>query len=189
MSEVYLKDNPELLDIIIGNIQQGLAENIGWLDKAFGRAERLVKNDPDGRTYYLPAVYIDGNEYEYVTPDSNIGNFCFFWVSDPQEVDWEANISVGIKCPFSLIFWFDMRTVFNSADIRDKEQVKKQILDVLNGGFWLKKGSFRINRIYELAENIYRGFSLAEIDNQYLMQPYCGFRFEGELSITENCII
>lgn len=36
-------DNPELLDRIIGNIQNGLVDNLLWLDYAFGRAERLVK--------------------------------------------------------------------------------------------------------------------------------------------------
>lgn len=49
-------DNPELLDRIIGNIQNGLVDNLPWLDFAFGRAERLVKananqNDIIHQTY------------------------------------------------------------------------------------------------------------------------------------------
>ena len=36
-------DNPELLDRIIGNMQNGLVDNLPWLDFAFGRAERLGK--------------------------------------------------------------------------------------------------------------------------------------------------
>jgi 2-isopropylmalate synthase len=39
--------------------------------------------------------------------------------------------------------------VFNSADIRNKEEVKRQILDTLNGAFVLKEGTFKIDKIYE----------------------------------------
>ena len=52
-----------------------------------------------------------------------------------------------------------------------------------------QNGRIEINRIYELAENIYRGFSLDEVDNQFLMAPYGGFRFEGIMEVTETCII
>lgn len=180
--------NPELLDKIIGNIQQGLADNLPWLDKAYGRAERLVKMTTSGKRIYTPNVYAGGNEYIELTPDSKTGNFCFFTVDDPQDVTWERGFYAGLKCPFSVIFWFDYRKIFGSADNRNKEQLKKQIIDVLNGGFWLKNGSFYIDRIYELAENIYKGFTIDEIDNQFLMAPYGGFRFTGELKINESCV-
>lgn len=185
--KVPIIDNPELLDSIISNIQKGLAENIGWLDYVFGRAERLVKFDSNNRKIYTPNVYVGGNEYMEISPSSDIGNFCFFWVDDPQNVSWEAKINVGIKTNFSLIFWFNFNRIYNSADQRNKEELKKQILDVLNGGFWLKKGRITVNRIYELSENIFRGFSLDETENQFLMQPYGGFRFEGMLEVSESC--
>ena len=185
--KVPIIDNPELLDSIIANIQKGLAENIGWLDYVFGRAERLVKFDANNRKIYTPNVYVGGNEYMEISPSSEIGNFCFFWVDDPQNVSWEAKINVGIKTNFSLIFWFNFNRIYNSTDQRNKEELKKQILDVLNGGFWLKKGRITVNRIYELSENIFRGFSLDETENQFLMQPYGGFRFEGMLEVSESC--
>lgn len=180
-------NNPELLDRIIGNIQNGLVDNLLWLDYAFGRAERLVKMNANQKRYYTPNVYSGNNDYIEVTPDANIGNFCFFWVDDPQNISWERGVDIGIKTVFSIIFWFDYRKIYNDASVRNKEDLKRQILDVLNGGFRLINGSYRINKVYELAENIYRGFSLDEIDNQFLMHPFGGFRFEGELSIEETC--
>ena len=39
----------------------------------------------------------------------------------------------------------------------------------------------------DFAENVFKGFSTDEIDNQYLMQPYCGFRFAGKIEIEEDC--
>ena len=180
---------PELLDVVINNIQTGLTDNLGWLDKAFGRAERLVKYGANQKKIYTPNIYIGGNEYQEVTPDAGIGNFSFFWIDDPQTVDWTPKQSIGLKSPFSLIVWFDYRTVFNDPNTRNKERIKRDILDVLNSGFWLKDGRIEINRIYELAENIYRWFSLDEVDNQFLMAPYGGFRFEGIMEVTETCII
>ena len=81
-----------------------------------------------------------------------------------------------------------MRTVTNDANNRNRESVKQQIMRVLNGGFWLRVGSMRINRVYEKAENIFTGFTLDEIDNQFLMHPFAGFRFEGELEVDETCL-
>lgn len=181
-----ISENPELLDIIIGNIQTGLIDNLPWLDKAFGRAERIVDMDNNRRRVYTPCVYVSGNDYIRVTPDANIGNFCFFWIEDPQSTDIDKT-HVGISTQFSIIFWFDFRRIYNSGDTRNKEDLKRQILDTLNTGFRVRSGHFTINRIYELAENIYRGFSLDEVDNQFLMHPFGGFRFEGELSISGPC--
>lgn len=182
-----MPDSPELLDRIIGNMQTGLADCLPWLYKAFGRAERLVKYDGNRRRIYTPNVYAGGNDYIEVTPDSGIGNFCFFWVDDPQDVKCEPGVSVGISTTFSVIFWLDYRKIFNDRSIRNKEAVKRQILDAFNGGFLLRNGRVVINEVYELAENIYKGFSLDEIDNQFLMHPFGGFRFAGKLSVGGAC--
>ena len=184
--------NPVLIDRVIGEMQTGLSDNVDWLDVAFGRAQRVAKII-NGKRYYTPNVYAGGtqwrgnNDYIDVSPDANIGNFSFFWVDDPQNISWEPGVDIGIKTAFSIIFWFDYRKIYNDASTRNKEDLKRQILDVLNGGFLVRNGSYRINKVYELAENIYRGFSLDEIENQFLMHPFGGFRFEGELSIGETC--
>lgn len=180
-------DNPQLIDRVLGDIQNGLVDNLGWLDMAFGRAQRLVKII-DGKKHFTPNVYTgNANEYIPVAPDSKIGNFSFFWIDDPQTLDWLPKQQGNIKSPFSLIFWFDLRRVYNEANNRNTEALKADILKVLNGGFHLRSGRIKINRIYEQAENIYRGFTLDEVDNQFLMHPFAGFRLDGELTIIEPC--
>lgn len=186
--------NAVMLDRVIGEIQQGLTDNISWLDAAFGRSQRLTKNI-NGKRIVTPNVYCGGwnghgeNDYIEVSPDSKIGNFSFFETEDPQ------TITVGpwareIKTPFSLIVWFDLTRIYNEASNRNTERLKAQILHVLNGraGWHLTGGRIIINRIYERAENIYRNYTLSEIDNQYLMHPYAGFRFDGILEFEELCI-
>lgn len=179
--------NPQLLDKVIGEVQDALAANLAWLDKAFGRAERVTRQGADGRVRRLPAVWLSGNDYAEVGPDSGLGNFSFFWVDDPQRVDWEPGMGAGLEAPFSLVFWFDLRRVHGGEAPRDKEGMKRQALDLLAGGFRLRSGRLRVSRVYELAENIYRGFSLDELDNQFLMHPYGGFRLEGTIEASEAC--
>lgn len=181
-------DNPKLIDRTIGDIQDGLIANLGWLNKAFGRAQRLVKTI-NGKKHHTPNVYVSGNDYLPVSPDSKIGNFSFFFIEDPQQLDVDIipETTGDVYTTFSLIFWFDLRTIFNDPNNRNTEQVKEDILKVLNGGFHLRSGHLKINKIYELAENIYKGFSLDEVDNQFLMHPYAGFRFVGDMKVFENC--
>lgn len=187
--------NPVMLDRVIGEIQNGLIENISWLDAAFGRAQRLTKMTVEGRRIVTPNVYCGGwrghgpNDYIEVSPDSKIGNFSFFEIDDPQTIDvgpWARSI----KAPFGLVVWFDLTRVYGVADNRDTERLKAGILHFLNGrdGWALKSGRIAINRIYERAENIYRGYTLSEIDNQFLMHPFAGFRFDGILEFDELCV-
>ena len=187
-------DNPVMLDEIISEIQNGLVTNVSWLDVAFGRAQRLSKNI-HGKRVITPNVYCGGwnghgpNDYIEVSPDSKIGNFSFFEIDDPQTIDagpWAREI----KAPFGLVVWFDLTRVYNAADNRNTEKLKAEILRVLNGraGWHLSNGRIAINKIYERAENIYRGYTLSEIDNQFLMHPFAGFRFDGLLEFAELCV-
>lgn len=186
--------NPVMLDKVIGEIQAGLVTKVSWLDVAFGKSQRLSKM-MNGKKIITPHVYCGGwkghgaNDYIEVSPDSKIGNFSFFEIDDPQTIDagpWAREI----KAPFGLVVWFDLTRVYGTAANRNTEKLKADILHVLNGraGWHLTSGRILINRIYERAENIYRGYSLSEIDNQFLMHPYAGFRFEGMLEFAELCV-
>lgn len=185
--------NPVMLDRVIGEIQKGLVENISWLDVAFGRSQRLTKM-MNGKRIVTPNVYCGGwnghgeNDYIEVSPDSKIGNFSFFEIEDPQTIDagpWARSI----RTPYSLIVWFDLTRVYGVETNRNTEFLKSQILLLLNGryGWHLTGGRVSVNRIYERAENIYRGYTITEIDNQFLMHPFGGFRMDGELYFDELC--
>ena len=183
-----------MLDRVIGEIQMGLVENLPWLDVAFGRAQRLAKMQ-GGKRIVTPNVYCGGwkghgyNDYIEVSPDAKIGNFSFFDVDDPQTIDVGA-WAREVRTPFGLVFWFDLTRVYSQPDNRNVEALKAQILRFLAGRMrWhLSDGRIAVARIYDRAENIYKGFTLSEIDNQYLMHPFAGLRFEGTLEFAELCV-
>ena len=80
-----------------------------------------------------------------------------------------------------------MRKV-SDDDERNTEAVKEEILLALED-ITLRKGRFTVTRIYERAENVFAGFTLDEVDNQFMMSPYAGWRFYGEMMITNDCVL
>lgn len=183
-----------MVDKAIAEIQEGLADNFDWLDAVFGRAQRITRVI-NGKRVVVPACYCGGwnghgeNDYIEVGPDSKIGNFVFFEVDDPETIDagaWGRTITA----PFSLIFWGNMDVLNGEKGLRNGYYVKAYFLKFLEGryGWHLSHGSIVTTRMWEKAENIYKGYTLDEVDAQYLMQPYYGVRIDGILKVDEVCM-
>lgn len=188
MVRIPIKSNPKLFDKAFSYIQEALGVNIPWLDHIFGKAERLVK-DINGKRYYTPNVFVGGKEYEDIEPDTRyLGNYSFFTLDEPQELSHEVGENTHLKAPFSLIVWCDLRKVGMDAE-RNTEAVKQELLQCLHGSVWMRHGHFKLTKVWEKAENIFKGFTLDEIDSQFLMQPYCGWRFEGIIEISTECAL
>lgn len=170
-----------LINKVIDTIQTTLRNNIVWLDEAYGRSQKLFKRI-DGRDYNYPAVYVESGEYLSMMPDSNLGNYSFFEVHDPQKLSKVYGNSRDITVGFSLIFWY------NQSNIQDsKEQIKSNILRVLEKELKLREGRVEIKEICENSASIYKGYNINEIDSQHLMYPFAGVRFDGEITIKELC--
>ena len=181
---------PYLFDKVIGELQEDLKNSLTWLDASFGRAERLVKTI-DGKRVYTPNVYKGGDQYELLLPDDRLGCFSFFVLHEPQEMLNRMQMEVRIKTPFSLIVWVDMRRVekkMSMPDDRNSEYVKEQVLSVIQRAR-ISTGSVLVTKIYERAENVFEGFTLDEVQNQFLMSPFAGFRFYGEMIVTNDCVL
>ena len=177
-ARAYLFDKP------IQNLQDALG-TLSWLNHIFGRSERLVQIQ-DGRKAFTPNVYRGKNEYISLLPDNTaLGNYCFFVLDEPQTIGASMSRQNRLRAPFSLIVWVDMRKVENN-DARNTEYVKEEILKTIRRA-WVKHGAVEIGKVYQLAENVFQGYSLDEVDNQFLMQPFAGLRITGELIVDEEC--
>lgn len=183
---VNKKASPVLLDRLIQDLQSTFEANFSWLNYAFGRAYRLVK-EVDDKEYNYPAVYSGKAEYLSVLPDDTLGNFSFFEIDDPQEVDTTLLGRSGLVVKGSIIFWYSLDSIYIDTTMHYGEDVKKSILSILNTPGITKSGRISIIKVYERAENIYRGYNLKQIDHQYLMFPYAGLRVECEFKINELC--
>lgn len=185
------KSSPYLFDKLIGELQQAMIDNLPWLDYSFGRTERLVKTI-DERKYYTPNIYKGNGEYELILPDDIHGCYSFFELQEPQVIVSQTQIEMRIRAPFAFVVWVDMRSVeaviTSLQDERNTEYVKEQVLGVFETAR-PKKGHVSIENIYERAENVFQGYTLDEVDNQFLMSPFAGFRFTGTMTVINDCVL
>ena len=181
MERVPIKTNPKLFDYAAAQIQRALATR-PWLDHIFGICEKLT-DVKEGKRFNSANVYIGDQQYAQVMPCDELGNFSFFVLRDPQQLARrDSNVISG---PFSLIIWYDMRTLSFPTDERNREAVKAEILALLSSPHfpWLT-----INRIYERPENVFADFSYEYTNNQFLMSPYAGLRIDGEMLVRVPCL-
>lgn len=182
--KVLIKEDSRLFDAAIMQIQLRLAQNIGWLDNIFGLTEVLTEKK-DGKAFTSANIYTKKGKYIQVMPCSELGNFCFFYLRDPQSL-WDKSSSV-LFSPFSAVFWYDVDKVSSSPAKRNREAVKEQIIAVL-GQSHLQGVTYTIDDIYERAQNVFKEFDYDHTTNQFLMHPYGGLRIDGELRVNVPCM-
>lgn len=169
-----------MFDLAAAKVQQALADGFPWLDHSFGILEKLT-DVKENKKFNSANLYVGDGKYEQIMPCKEIGNFSFLLLRDPQTIGRDKNI---VKSPFSLIVWYDMRTLSMPYDERNREAVKAQILGLLGQSHfsWLT-----IAKIYERPENIFADFSYDYTNNQFLMSPYAGLRIDGEMLVRIPC--
>lgn len=179
-------ENPALIEKLVGAVQDQLINYFPWLTYAFGKAQKLVSLR-EGTPFVYPAIHISNGQYVSVLPDQDLGNFSFFTLEDPWTIPkfspHEFNI---VRIPYGLVLWVNLDDVFNDHPDRNLELLKEDLIKFLTRKIVLKYGSLTIDKIYEKAENVYKGYSLKEVDTQYLMHPYAGIRIEGEFIYIEG---
>lgn len=200
--QIRMKENPVLLDKVIQDIQNSLKAQLKWLDRAFGRAYKLVEHRPYGDKFIYPAAYIGNSEYASLLPNDNFGNFCWFDIYDPQTVTQVVQSTPQFSFSGAIVFWYNLNTIYADADVMYTEEIKDEIIRVLTTPGLIKQtGRLEINKVYERFENIYKGYSLEkiynnysykgdniqDIDKQFFMHPYAGIRIEFEMTTRELC--
>ena len=95
-----------------------------------------------------------------------------------------------------------LNSIFADAEAMYTEEVKDEIVRVLTGpGLIQTEGRLTLTKIYERFENIYKGYALEKIynnytykgegiqaiDKQFFMHPYAGLRFEFNMTTRELC--
>lgn len=172
------KTNPVLADVLIEEMKSALS-SIAWMDNAFGRAW-LITDSVNGKKSTFATVYTKGNKYENIMPSADLGNYSFFVLRDPSEVDQYGTFTYQL----SLIVWVDMRKCFaNGANRRDSENIKAEIYNAIES-----VQDKCVFRIYEDMGNVWRGMTIDETHARFMEQPYAAFRFDIELRIEKPCL-
>lgn len=200
--QIRFKEDPVLLDKILQDMQKSLMNRLKWLNCAFGRAYKLVEHRPDGNKFIYPAMYNGNGEYVSLLPNDNFGNFLWFDIYDPQKITEVVQSLPQYTFSGAIIFWYDLSSIYEDETVMHTEEVKDEIMRVLTTpGLITTTGKLVINDIYERFENIYKGYSIEkiynnytykgegiqDIDKQFFMYPYAGIRIEFTLTTRELC--
>lgn len=200
--QIRFKEDPVLLDKILQDMQKSLMNRLKWLNCAFGRAYKLVEHRPDGNKFIYPAMYNGNGEYVSLLPNDNFGNFSWFDIYDPQKITEVVQSLPQYTFSGAIIFWYDLSSIYEDETVMHTEEVKDEIMRVLTTpGLITTTGKLVINDIYERFENIYKGYSIEkiynnytykgegiqDIDRQFFMYPYAGIRIEFTLTTRELC--
>lgn len=199
---IKMKEQPVLLDKVIQDMQTALKEKLPWLNYAFGKAYKLVEHKLDGEKYIYPAAYIGNSEYVSLVPNDNFGNFCWFDIYDPQDITQVVQSTPQFTFSGAIVFWYNLNTIYADSDFIYSEEVKDEIIRVITTpGIIKQTGRLTIDKAYERFENIYKGYSIEKIynnytykgegiqdlDKQFFMHPYAGLRLEFTLTTRELC--
>ena len=200
--QIRFKEDPVLLDKILQDMQKSLMNRLKWLNYAFGRVYKLVEHRPDGNKFIYPAMYSGNGEYVSLLPNDNFGNFSWFDIYDPQKITEVVQSLPQYTFSGAIIFWYDLSSIYEDETVMHTEEVKDEIIRVLTTpGLITTTGKLVINDIYERFENIYSGYSIEkiynnytykgegiqDIDKQFFMYPYAGIRIEFTLTTRELC--
>ena len=188
MPQIPVLEDPKMLDYALQEIQILLGTRLTWLTYVFGKAERKVEMK-DGKKVVFPAVFSGGKDYLKVFPDSKIGSFAFFDIEDGSEIISDSKIVSEVKSKISLILFFDYRTVYpDDFEERSIEHVKQQVVEFFRSTTF-QFSQIRMEKIYEHATNVYKGYTDREIEDQFTMRPFGVLRVEGFIKYNEktNC--
>ena len=129
--QVIYKESPVLLEKVIQDLQKTLTGKLRWLNYAFGRTYKLVQHREDGSKFTYPAIYNGNGEYVSVMPNDNLGNFSWFDIYDPQEVNTLLQSRPQITFEGALVFWYNLDTIYPDNSVLYTEEVKAEILNLL----------------------------------------------------------
>jgi len=175
------------LEYSINEINTKLLSKITWLDSIYGISER--RQDTNENNIIYPAIYIGNNEYQSLIPNTDLGNFSFFHLYDPQRIT-DVNCKANISVDFSLIIWYDLSKIFTDIDTLHIDELESDILTVLLTKGLLKFTTIKILNIYMDFKNVYKdyNFDMGNIANkQYFTHPYYAIRIYGTIKTNNIC--
>lgn len=182
------KIDPQMMDPGMTELTGALTANLPWLDKAYSNIETFVEGKGKRPKTY-PAVYNGVKKdrgYLKLFPDGHIGNFAFVEVYK-QTFDHIPQQSATHIIDFGIVFHFNFEKVYpGDHKNRTLENVKNDVFDILNR-YPFANFNVRFDGFVEGANNIYRGYSHDEIEDQFLMRPYGGFKITGKMRFTKKC--
>lgn len=195
---IYTIETPVNIDRPIQELQHAFTA-LPWLEKIYGRTYLSYRNDSSGKLITYPEAWqgVEGvkprtRDLINVMPNDNLNSQVFFRVDDPINVlNYAPDNRNQMRATLQIIVWFNMdfinKTLDSPLTYRYTEILKSQIQQAITSCQFTPYSSITVLRVYEEAENVFRGYTIDKVKQQELVHPWGGFRFECELTYQEDC--
>lgn len=168
-----------LIDSFIVEFNTGIVQSLTWLNNPLGRLQELSRN-LDGGLVRVPAAHTINGEYIDLLPDDTLTNYSWF---DFDPIEFKSfRIPAKFKARGTWKLFLDLNSIYENKDPRYLENVKYEIVNAL-GSLTLKTGAFRGGSISERIQDVYKGFSITNVQDRYFMQPYAALNVSFEAYI------
>lgn len=178
--------NPKLMDELLIRVNDKLKQQFTWLTHAFGIVQRMQRKDDHKKYIDYPAIFT-GTDQEYISvmPHEPYGNFSFWDLGDytREKID---NQLQKIKAPFAFIVWMNLKDVLATDELRNLENVKEDFLNFFDQNRFIR-GRIDIELVTDDPKKIYKGYTLKQAEQQYLMHPFAAIRLEGMIEYERLC--
>lgn len=187
--------DPKGFDKAIAEIQTAVG-TVPYIEKSFGRAF-IHKENIVGKIVSLPKVYQGAGEYYNPLPNDNFKAQTFMLAAGEEiaDDDFENYGQNTFTRKVALIFWGNLKAIDSAKDYIFLEEIKMDILEALRYTSSFKSFDSYVDERYS---DVFREFSSyisnaskdtaeAEINTQYLMYPYSGFRMTITLVYQQSC--
>lgn len=180
------------IDRVIEAINNKLTSNITWLTNGYGRAYKSLDNT-GGKRVIVPTVYLgkQGNDYRYttVTPDNDKKGQCFFVVSRENINNFQTGNYSILTYDVAIIFSVNLELINEQLVTTDYflqncvAEVRNCLTRIVTGA----TNNITLSSVDFEFSDVFSGFDVSE--RQVLEKsPLAHFRFNGEITITEECI-
>jgi len=186
--------NPIGFDAAVADLQTAVA-TVSYIEKSFGRAF-IHREMRAGKMITLPKVYQGSGEYYNPLPNGELKASTFILAIGEEHCEdyqqYEQNIFTR---KVALIFWGNLQLIDPDKDYIFLEEVKSDIMIAIKESKSFKSYDAYIDERYsevfrEFASyltNTARDTDTDEINTQYLMYPYAGFRMSLTLTYDQPC--
>lgn len=186
------------IDAVIEAIRLHLDTNITWLDKVYHKAFKSYRSSElpglTGQEIY-PAIWQGHNVdlHDTIMNDNLNGYAWFFTQGEQTPIDeFQAGSQNMFSKEMVMIVWVNLDRIDTTLQYPYTENLKQEILNELGGVIMPEGSSFELINVIESdgnPEDIFEPFTIDLIKSQYFSFPRYGYRFNFNVTYTEECQI
>ena len=174
------------IDKKIQDIASHMAD-LTWLSYAFGLANRDV-TFKDGKENVIPTAYQDLNSKDPISMmPSDLHKAFSFWVKEPEAKPDENNTRLQYK--ISCVFYCDLKQIDPNTNYAvTKSKIRQDVLKFFHTHENAGLGQLTITSIIDDdITQVYKGFTISQIDNKFRMLPKYAIRVNLDYSFLAEC--